>query len=48
LQIGSLPLAPGRSLLILPAALVFSQFLPWLLTPLLMVGATYPEGAATQ
>ena len=26
---------------ILPAALLFSQFLPWLLTPLLMVGGTY-------
>src|SRR5207245_11152532 len=26
---------------ILPAALLLSQFVPWLLTPILMVGATY-------
>jgi predicted DNA repair protein MutK len=31
----------NKLLLILPAAMVFSQFLPWLLTPLLMAGATY-------
>jgi len=31
----------NKLLLILPAALVLSQFLPWLLTPLLMVGGTY-------
>jgi predicted DNA repair protein MutK len=31
----------NKLLLILPAAMLFSQFLPWLLTPLLMVGATY-------
>jgi uncharacterized protein len=31
----------NKLLFILPAALVLSQFLPWLLTPLLMVGATY-------
>jgi len=31
----------NKLLFILPAALVFSEFLPWLLTPLLMVGATY-------
>jgi predicted DNA repair protein MutK len=31
----------NKLLFILPAAMVFSQFLPWLLTPLLMVGATY-------
>ena len=28
-------------LFILPAALLFSQFVPWLLTPLLMAGGTY-------
>src|ERR1700752_3872259 len=26
---------------ILPAALLLSQFVPWLLTPILMIGATY-------
>ena len=31
----------NKLLFILPAALVLSQFLPWLLTPLLMVGGTY-------
>ena len=31
----------NKLLFILPAALLLSQFLPWLLTPLLMVGATY-------
>jgi predicted DNA repair protein MutK len=31
----------NKLLLILPGLLVFSQFLPWLLTPLLMVGAVY-------
>jgi uncharacterized protein len=31
----------NKLLFILPAALLFSQFLPWLLTPLLMIGATY-------
>jgi predicted DNA repair protein MutK len=31
----------NKLLFILPAALVFSEFLPWLLTPLLMVGGTY-------
>src|SRR5688500_8891641 len=31
----------NKILFILPAALLFSEFLPWLLTPLLMVGATY-------
>jgi predicted DNA repair protein MutK len=38
IAIGSLR---NKLLLILPAALLLSQFLPWLLTPLLMVGATY-------
>jgi predicted DNA repair protein MutK len=38
IAIGSLR---NKILFILPAALVLSQFLPWLLTPLLMVGATY-------
>lgn len=31
----------NKLLFILPAALLFSQFLPWLLTPLLMVGGVY-------
>jgi predicted DNA repair protein MutK len=31
----------NKLVFILPAALLFSQFLPWLLTPLLMVGGTY-------
>jgi predicted DNA repair protein MutK len=31
----------NKLLLILPAALLLSQFLPWLLTPILMVGGTY-------
>jgi uncharacterized protein len=31
----------NKLLLILPAALLLSQFLPWLLTPLLMIGGTY-------
>jgi predicted DNA repair protein MutK len=31
----------NKLLFILPAALVLSQFLPWLLTPILMVGGTY-------
>src|SRR3954464_10182 len=31
----------NKILLILPAALLLSQFLPWLLTPLLMLGGTY-------
>ncbi|KKW64009.1 DUF808 domain-containing protein [Mycolicibacterium elephantis] len=31
----------NKLLFILPAALVLSEFLPWLLTPLLMIGATY-------
>ena len=31
----------NKLLFILPAALVLSQFLPWLLTPLLMCGGTY-------
>jgi uncharacterized protein len=38
IAIGSLR---NKLLLILPAALLLSQFLPWLLTPILMVGATY-------
>ncbi|WP_102142811.1 DUF808 domain-containing protein [Mycobacterium hubeiense] len=38
IAIGSLR---NKLLFILPAALLLSQFLPWLLTPLLMVGATY-------
>ena len=38
IAIGSLR---NKLLFILPAALVFSQFLPWLLTPLLMCGGTY-------
>jgi hypothetical protein len=31
----------NKLLLILPAALLLSELLPWLLTPLLMIGATY-------
>src|SRR4249920_2190218 len=31
----------NKLLFILPAALLLSQFLPWLLTPILMLGATY-------
>ena len=31
----------NKLLLILPAALLFSEMLPWLLTPLLMIGGTY-------
>ncbi|MEI2765991.1 MAG: DUF808 domain-containing protein [Dermatophilaceae bacterium] len=31
----------NKLLFILPAALLFSQFVPWLLTPLLMLGGTY-------
>ncbi len=31
----------NKILFILPAALLLSEFLPWLLTPLLMVGGTY-------
>jgi hypothetical protein len=31
----------NKLLFILPAALVLSEFVPWLLTPLLMVGGTY-------
>jgi predicted DNA repair protein MutK len=31
----------NKLFLILPAALLLSQFLPWLLTPILMVGGTY-------
>jgi uncharacterized protein len=31
----------NKLLFILPAALVLSEFLPWLLTPILMVGGTY-------
>ena len=31
----------NKLLLILPAALVFSELLPWLLTPILMVGGVY-------
>jgi hypothetical protein len=31
----------NKMLLILPAILLLSQFLPWLITPLLMLGATY-------
>ena len=38
IAIGSLR---NKLLFILPAALLLSQFLPWLLTPILMVGATY-------
>ena len=38
IAIGSLR---NKLLLILPAALLLSQFLPWLLTPILMLGATY-------
>ena len=38
IAIGSLR---NKLLFILPAALLLSQFLPWLLTPLLMLGGTY-------
>lgn len=38
IAIGSLR---NKLLFILPAALLLSQFIPWLLTPLLMAGATY-------
>jgi uncharacterized protein len=38
IAIGSLR---NKLVLILPAALLLSQFVPWLLTPILMVGATY-------
>ena len=38
IAIGSLR---NKLLIILPVALLLSQFLPWLLTPLLMVGGTY-------
>ena len=31
----------NKLLIILPAILLLSQFLPWLLTPILMVGGTY-------
>ena len=31
----------NKLLFILPAAMLLSQFLPWALTPLLMVGGTY-------
>ena len=38
IAIGSLR---NKILFILPASLVLSEFLPWLLTPLLMLGGTY-------
>jgi hypothetical protein len=38
IAIGSLR---NKLIFILPAALLLSQFVPWLLTPILMVGATY-------
>ena len=38
IAIGSLR---NKLLFILPAALLLSQFLPWALTPLLMIGGTY-------
>jgi hypothetical protein len=38
IAIGSLR---NKLLFILPAALVLSEFVPWLLTPILMIGATY-------
>ena len=38
IAIGSLR---NKLLFILPAALLLSQFVPWLVTPILMVGATY-------
>ncbi|MCK0174193.1 MULTISPECIES: DUF808 domain-containing protein [Mycobacteriaceae] len=38
IAIGSLR---NKLLFILPAALLLSEFLPWLLTPILMLGATY-------
>src|SRR5215470_12242246 len=31
----------NKLVFILPAALVLSQFVPWILTPILMLGATY-------
>src|SRR3712207_6035646 len=31
----------NKLLMILPAILLLSEFLPWLITPLLMIGATY-------
>ena len=31
----------NKLLIILPVILVLSQFLPWLLTPILMIGGTY-------
>ena len=34
-------LVRNKILFILPAVLLLSQFLPWLLTPLLMLGGTY-------
>src|SRR6476620_3590803 len=42
IAIGSLR---NKLLFILPAALLLSQFVPWVLTPILMLGATY---SATQ
>ena len=38
IAIGSLR---NKLVFILPAALLLSQFVPWLLTPILMIGATY-------
>ncbi|OOK82676.1 hypothetical protein BZL30_1107 [Mycobacterium kansasii] len=38
IAIGSLR---NKLLIILPAAMLLSQFVPWLLTPILMLGATY-------
>lgn len=38
IAIGSLR---NKLVFILPAALLLSQFVPWLLTPILMLGATY-------
>ena len=38
IAIGSLR---NKLLFILPAALLLSQFVPWVLTPILMLGATY-------
>src|SRR5512134_1718384 len=38
IAIGSLR---NKLLIILPVALLLSQFIPWLLTPILMVGGTY-------
>ena len=45
IAIGSLR---NKMLLILPAALLLSQFLPWLLTPLLMLGGAYLCYEATE